>query len=291
MNNYKFGFCEWYLPFCGPDTVRFVAKMGYDGIQIGDMGGPANNFPLTNPSLADAYVRAADETGTQLQCLDCISVINNGCLREDPDSKEGRLAYLTMKKGFEACRLMGIKTAFIPSVLKTRIENRYHLKNTIENLRRGNDLAHDMGIEFLYESFSPADVTMDICDASGVRLVYDTLNPLKYGFSDDPAAEIRTYGGKYIHTIHFKDCCESFSGDVPLGTGIGKVKESAKAIREIGFCGWIVNEGTYFTCEAAKAGEDPWRLASEDLLTLKKMFSEERRTINYQQKIYSEEIA
>ena len=272
MGRYKYGFCEWYLPFSGPDTLRFCAELGYEGIQIGDMGGAAQNYPLTNRRLAEAYVEMSQKTGVELQCLNMISVLSDGSLRADPDSELGRRALRTMDKGFEACRLMGISAAFIPSVLGTRIENPCHRENTIENLRRGKERADELGIDFLYESFSPVEETREICRRTGMRLMYDTLNPLKYGFGTDAAAEISAYGTQLIHTVHFKDSTASYTSDVPLGEGVGRVQECARRIREIGYEGWIVSEGTYFRSDLAAAGTDPWKIAEQDLNTLRSLF-------------------
>ena len=278
MGKYQYGFCEWYLPFCGPDTLRFCKEMGYEGIQIADMGGASQNYPMSNPRLADAYMEMSEKTGIEIQCMDILSVVYDGSLRADPDSTLGKQAFMTMRKAFEACRYMGIKAAFIPSVLQTRIDNVFHFHNTGENLRRGKQLADDMGIEFLYESFSPVDKTRALCEkAGGMRLMYDTLNPLKYGFADDPVNEILDYGTEMIHTIHFKDCNAAFSSDVPLGSGIGRVANCAGAIRQIGYEGWIINEGTYFRSEGVTAGADPWELAAADLQTLKNLLEENEK--------------
>ena len=282
MGMYKYGFCEWYLPFNGPSTLKFVKEMGYDGIQIGDMGGLDQNFPLTNKRIADEYAESAAKLGIEIQMIDILSVLNDGSLRENPDSECGSNSVLAMKKAFEAAQLMGVKNVFIPSVLSTRIQNRYHLKNTIENLRRGKEIADDMGIEFLYESFSGINETKKICsEAGGIRLVYDTLNLLKYGFGERSEEEIIAYGTEMIHTVHFKDINESFTSDVPFGTGIGRVKESAAALKTIGYEGWIVNENTYFKTDLQRAYfsktiaadySDPWEIGANDLETLKHLF-------------------
>ena len=50
----KVGVCEWCLPVWGPDSIGFAADIGFEGVQLTDLGGATKGFPMTNQKIREA---------------------------------------------------------------------------------------------------------------------------------------------------------------------------------------------------------------------------------------------
>lgn len=272
MSRYKFGFCAWYTPFPGPFALDFCGEAGYEGVQINDLGGGARAYPLKNKRLQKGYLDTAAKYAMEIQMINLWEPGLSDMMKNPLDSAKGALAQENIREGLEACREMGVKNLFIPSVMDGRINNGYELERVSEHLAEGARYARELGVTFLYESFLGYDSTMRMYEKSGgaFRLVYDTLNPMKYGFGD-AVDEIQRYGTEMIHTVHIKDAAENFKDAVNIGEGAGRFYEAAAAIDKIGFSGWIVNENDYFSGELAKKHEPQARIR-KDIETLRKTF-------------------
>ena len=275
MSKFKYGFCAWYTPFPGPFAVEFAGQAGYDGVQINDLGGDAQAFPLMNPKLQKGFLDAAKKYKMEIQMVNLWAPGLSDMMKCPLDSDRGQLGQENIKKGIEACREMGIKNLFIPSIWGGRIDNDYELTQVAIHLSKGSEYAKSLGITFLYESFMGYDNTMRLYEKSGeaFRLVYDSLNASKYGYGD-ALKEIKKYGVSMIHTIHIKDALENFKDAELIGFGIGRVKEFAEAVNAIGYQGWIVNENNYFSGNLAKS-RDPFEMICKDIETLKILFPNE----------------
>ena len=51
----KCGICEWSFAVTGPSAIEYAGVIGFDGIQIGDLGGARNCFPLNDPHIQQTY--------------------------------------------------------------------------------------------------------------------------------------------------------------------------------------------------------------------------------------------
>ena len=65
----KCGICEWSFAVTGPSAIEYAGVIGFDGIQIGDLGGARNCFPLNDPHIQQTYLEASSRFQVQLQSM------------------------------------------------------------------------------------------------------------------------------------------------------------------------------------------------------------------------------
>lgn len=265
MNN-KYGICEWYLAIPGPAAIKTAAQIGFDGIQISDLQGIKGNYPLNDPRIQDLYLETIEESGIELHALlPGASLMAYGSICHPLDSAQGKEALYSFKKSLEVCTALNIPRIVIPGLESNRVNNEYQYKNTCETLKRFIEEAEECGIIVTYESFLPIDKLIRLIEFTDKKLktTFDTLNPIRYGFSN-PEEEISKIGSGIIDHVHVKDAYEDLVGTCPLGSGAGHFNETINALKNSGYIGWYITEGFYYLPPMSNAGAG-WDLAKADL--------------------------
>lgn len=266
----KCGICEWSLPVNGPGAIECAGRIGFDGIQLSDLGGAYNCFPLNDPSLQALYREAAKRWQVVLQSYHLQDIEKMGGLQRLPDSAEGQKALLSIQKGLEVCQAMGIPILMVTSYGATGIVNSYDIECTAKTLRRASELARDCGVRLVYESILQAEHIQWILEYVGpgnIRLCYDILNPIKF-LKGDPVEEIARFGAQWIDHVHLKDCTREIRGFCQLGEGHGRFAESIDALRRIGYDGWYITENFYTLPPMGNTGS-VFQTARRDLETMR----------------------
>ena len=145
------------------------------------------------------------------------------------------------------------------------------------------EVADAYGVQIAMET----DITMEehfkFLDAfdGKLKLCFDTHNPCMYG-TGYPPDMIRALGKDRMDHFHIKDNGGNRDGYVnvesplvPFGTGITFFEESARAVKEIGFRGWIVSENMYYHPSMMKGAADYIDAARRDVEALKKAYGTE----------------
>lgn len=262
----KYGVCEWYLATTGPSAIRTASQLGFEGIQISDLGGVNQNFPLNDERIQAHYLEAAETYGVQIQGLQgVVSMTQHGGIKYPMDSVKGQEAIFNFKKGLEVCAALKIPTYLICSFVASNFTNDYEQKNTAAMLKLFVELASEKGIQIAYECFAPVEKLFAILDyvREGLKLCYDTLNPIRFG-NGNPPDEIRRIGIDLIDHIHVKDAPENLTGCWPLGKGAGKVEETIGVLKEKGYQGWYFIENYFYLPPMNELGKG-WDLAKMDL--------------------------
>ncbi len=272
MKKYKFGFCSWYTPFPGPFSLTFAGEAGYDGIQISDLGGHEQGYPLTNKRIQRGFLETAKASNLEIQMINLLTPGLSGMMKHPQESCHGKLAVENISNGIKACAEMKVPNVFIPSIFAGRIDNDFELEMVALYMKVAGSIAKENGVELLYESFMSVEKTMDLYERAGkcFKLCYDTLNPYKYGFGN-AVEELKRYDLSMIHTIHIKDCSNDYKYTELFGEGNGRFYYIAETLKKIGYTGWIVNENNYFKGEIAKQG-DQLEMAKIDLEKLRTTF-------------------
>lgn len=105
MMNNKYGICEWFLPLEGPSAICMAGQMSYDGIQIHDLGGPANNWPLADKRIQQMYIDAQQEYGIEIQSLNPVgAMMNHGGIRYQMNSIKGVELIDNFRKTVDICK-------------------------------------------------------------------------------------------------------------------------------------------------------------------------------------------
>ncbi len=268
----RFGVCEWSLPAGGPFGVRLAAECGFDGVQLGDLGGMPQGFPMNHPRIQQGYLESAEQTGVRLHSLHLHTLVREGTMLHPMDSAQGELAKESIRKGVAACVAMGIDRLMLSSFFASRIGNDYELENFSSMLSYACDLGEAHGVRIVYEGILHIDRFLLLLDRVGERLtvLYDTLNPIRFG-SGDPLEEIQRIGVDRIDHVHLKDAPPLWIGWCLLGTGMGRLEETAALLQDLGYRGWLITEN-YYAQPPMGIDTDPYALARQDLLTMKALF-------------------
>jgi sugar phosphate isomerase/epimerase len=266
----QYGICEWYLATNGPSAIRTAAKLGFDGIQITDLGGSQLSFPLNDRRIQQMYSEEATKYGIALHAFQSTGLTKQGGIRYPIDSPEGELGILNFKKGLEVCEALNITSYLVASFDNSCFKNDYEMENTIRMLALFTQLAKEKGVVIAYEAFCTTEKLLRILDrVEGLKLCYDTLNPIRFGVGNPPE-EIRQIGLERIDHVHVKDAPENMVGCWPLGEGDGKFFETMGVLKELGYSGWYVAENYFYQPPMSQLGAG-WDLAKKDLSLLYKL--------------------
>lgn len=267
----KCGICEWSFAVTGPSAIEYAGKIGFDGIQLGDLGGSRNCFPMNDPQIQSSYLEASKRHGVALQSLHLFTLVREGGLQKLPDSDMGRQALLSIQKGLEACRAMEIPALLVTSYDACGIVNGYDIECTARLLEKAVQMSGDYGVQLVYESILQGGYIRQILDyvGPGLKLCYDILNPIKF-LKGDPVEEIGQFGTQWIDHVHLKDCPREMTGFCQLGEGYGRFKESIAALRQIGYDGWYITENFYHLPPMGNTGS-VFETAKKDLETMRSL--------------------
>lgn len=271
----QIGVCEWSLPVSGPFSVNFAADVGFEGVQLGDLGGSTKGYPMSNRCIREGYIEAAANTGVKLHSMHLHTLVRQGGMIHPMHSPEGESAVASLKIGIESCAAMGIPCVNVSAFFKTFIKDDYDFDNFAAMLNFAVAYGADRGVGIVYEPILAIKDTLLMLDrVKGLRINYDTLNPLFAG-SGDPQVEIHTLGSAVIDHVHVKDA--KYKSDVEdpdnclSGTGIGKLRESIHLLKELGYSGWYLSESNYVNPLPYGLGPDISEICRADIHALREL--------------------
>jgi len=265
---YQIGVCEWSLPINGPGAVMLAAKAGFEGIQISDLGGAEQGYPLNNPYIREEYLQMAADYHLTLQSLHPYGLQRTGAMLQPTDTPQGKQGMEEMAHCIDVCAAMGISNVMVSSFFATLVRNEWDFAIFADHLRNACRLGQEKGVKIVYESVLSTGRILRMIEEVGENLAicYDTLNPIRWG-TGDPRQEIPELAA-YIDHFHVKDAPGDLKGYSLIGEGRGDFTGAAQAIRSIGYSGWLISEN-YYTLLSAASGEDFIELAKHDIATIR----------------------
>jgi sugar phosphate isomerase/epimerase len=267
----KLGICEWCFAVNGPNAIRYAGAIGFRGIQLGDLGGFGNCFPLNDPLIQKDYIETAKRSNVELHSVHLFSLVREGGLQCPPVSPEGKKALVSIEKGIQAAKSMGIPKLLVTSYDACGIINDYNLECTAAMLKKACEIAAEYEVQLVYESVLRGNKLKEILDYVGLdlKICYDILNPIKF-LCGDPMEEIRLFGAKWIDHVHLKDTPQDMKGFCNLGSGRGRYEDSVKTLKEIAFQGWYITENFYHLPPMGNTGSI-FQTAKADLEIMKRI--------------------
>lgn len=191
------------------------------------------------------------------------------------DTDQGKSCWATYTAALDACRDMEIPVYLAPAFFAGTPRTQADRRRIVERMKDACRYAAGSGVQVTLESIFPAQRLLEIwdeIDMPNFGIYYDTQNPVTYAGIHVPT-DIRTIGPDKIAQIHVKDGVDSIQGSVHLGQGETEFFESAKAIQEIGYDGWIVLENYYSRPCFTSDIRDPWDRIARDVEIAKKAFN------------------
>lgn len=246
----KVGVCEWCMPVWGPSAVDFAADCGFDGLQVTDLRGAFRGFPMTNRCIQQGYLEASERTGLELASMHLMAMSHSTGHISPQHSTKNEMARLSLRKGIESCKALGIRVINISGGDATVYQDVPDLTiwgNLITFLNHAVQLCADNGITVAYESSMPFSRLGELLErVPGLKLSYDirNCNLLGTGFQMPLNAFDRI---DHVHVCD--DTPDEKTGilkPVICGTGtVGKLAEGIRILREKGYDGWYYSESKY----------------------------------------------
>lgn len=272
MGKIKFGICEWACPLDGPYVCKIAAQLGLDGIEL-DLGDYERNFPLANKVIQEAYREAGKTWGIEFSAIAVNALCRHG-MNNSPESEEGKIARLAIRKGVEAAGALGLPLVQLPSFEDGAIRTAEDMDNLAEHLKYACDLAAEKGMLIGMENVLSIDENKMMLQHVGkpnLKIYFDMQNYfLNRGY--DSVAMLEALAQDVIE-IHAKDGKVGELSGALLGTGDSRFYEQVEVIKKIQYTGWIHLENFYDQQPLSRAGEDPFELLKKDIKILQEAFA------------------
>ncbi len=245
----KIGVCEWCLPVNGPYSLDFAADAGFEGVQLGDLGGSQMGFPMTNQRIREGYLEAAARTGVALHSMHLYTLVRDAGHIFPMNSPEGEAANLSIRNGIDSCQAMGIPCLNISAFFQSNVNCDYDWRNLLDHLRYAVEYGRDHGVYVAYEPGVAIDRIKEVLDKiPGITLNYDLTNPRSLGLGE-PLEELAAIGAGPIDHVHVKDSKRNtfgkYLGSCFAGEGSGRIKEAIGLLQSMGYDNWYLSESGY----------------------------------------------
>lgn len=277
MSRFKFAACEWAFPCWGELAIKMAHDAGFQGVQLGDGGASLHSYPLRSKRVQEYYLNLGAKYDIEFPQIHLYTLGHQGYFRNCPASAEGRICFESIKQGVIAASEMGIPSVVIDGM---RMNNPAKKQHVLEAAGYAVKLGEEYGINISMETDMELDdhITFLAAFDGKLKLCFDTHNPCMYG-TGYPPEMIRTLGRERIDHFHIKDNAGNKDGFVnvesplvPFGTGVTFFAESAQAIKDIGFEGWIVSENMYYHPSMMEGAADYVEAAKRDVQALRRVY-------------------
>lgn len=222
------GVTDWNLKKSADITaIALAAEIGFEGLEVSLGREPVNGkLVMDSAVLQSRYVTTAREKGLKLTST-CANFLHVHYMKNDP---------LGAKYTVDAIRIsraMGTPFILLPFFGNGALTNREEMSRVADTLKELVVEAAKARVVLNLENTISAEDNAFIMDRVGsdyLKVYYDVGNSHFNGF--DVPKEIVWLGKRRIGLVHFKDRGYLGEGSVPL-------VESAKALHEIGYEGFI----------------------------------------------------
>jgi sugar phosphate isomerase/epimerase len=214
-----------------PEAIDRAAALGFDGIQVTLGRAPVNGrLPLSDPALQREHRDRARARKIALAST-YLDILHVNCLKNDAQ------AVKWAAEGIEITRALGAPVLMLVFFGKCALETRPEMDAVVPPLKELAPLAEKAGVVLGFENTISGADNRRILDQVGSRALqvwYDIGNSTNVGGFDVPA-EIRALGRARICQFHIKD--KGY-----LGEGKVNVPAAVRAIRDIGYDGFLILE-------------------------------------------------
>jgi len=267
----KFGVRVGMLDAPFEQAHEVAARLGFDGVEL-EVGPDAGErgSPLFDPGEREALVERMYSCGVPTSCV-CVGAFWRYGPAE-PDASVRRTGAELLRQTIEACAEIG--TGFILTPLNDSGQGPdVAVGRWLEFLQHVAPLAEERGVTLALEPCARPGMGTDreamaLADSVGsprVRVYLDVANIRMAGV--DSVQAVRTLGQRYLAHVHMKDLRENPPGGerrfqvVGIGKGMLDFPAICRALREVGYDGWL-------TLETPSDGE-PRESAKRNLEALK----------------------
>jgi sugar phosphate isomerase/epimerase len=218
------------------DVWEKVAALGLSGIEVGvrpeDVRGGGE-------ARAEELLDLQEASRLQIPSL-CLGFHNDAGFVAQPE--RARECAQEITEALDLCQAVGAAVLLVPFFFKNDPKgNADKLAMTTSILTPLCAHAHSLGVTLCFEGTLSAEDLHGMSrriNSKGFGVYFDLANVVWVGM--DGPQQIRALG-KLIHQVHMKET-KVGPGDVRPGEGRVNYSESAKALTEIGYNGWLMLE-------------------------------------------------
>lgn len=218
------------------EVFRRARRSGFAGVEVNLTRDELRTSPARRLGRLQA---AARSTSLRIPSL-VLAEHNDGGLG-DPEPDVAAEAAEDVRLAIAWAERLEADVVLVPFFLRGELLTGAHVERAARALRSLCPLAEQHGVTLCYEGTLPADDVKQIAAEVGspaFGCYFDLANPVMRGM--DTATEARALGG-LVRRVHLKDT-RVWGGDSPPGRGRVDFHESALALEQIGYDGWLVFE-------------------------------------------------
>jgi len=227
------------------ESFARAAKAGSEGVEI-QYGNAKDARTLSRKKLAAEMRKLAESSGLEIPSLSLGFLCKKPSLVGTPE--DVTKAQEQIATAISVAGEIGAGVVLVPFFGKNTIEVATELNRAVEALQDLSEKAEDAGVAIGVESKLHSAQRQFLLDslaaANSVKIYYDTGNALSRKV--DVPTDIRDIGRDHIAQIHFKDVriTEGSPPDfnVALGQGSVDFRAVVRALRAVGYDGWIILE-------------------------------------------------
>lgn len=222
------------LPGSGGDYQFFTRarRLGFAGVEIG--------LRRERPERLESLRRARAASGLPIASLVLGEHSDFGGI-SDGDAAVAERAAADVLRAIDWAAELGADALLVPFFGRAELIDDADVERAAAAFRPLTTIAAERGVELLYEGTLPAAAIKALAARVGSRVFgcyFDLANVVARGM--DSATELRALGD-LVRRVHFKDV-RAKVGDAIPGRGRVDFAESARALAEIGYTGWVVLE-------------------------------------------------
>jgi sugar phosphate isomerase/epimerase len=218
------------------EAFRRARRIGFAGVEVVVRRSDLRSAP---GGRLESLGRACAESGLEITSL-VLEEHNRGGIA-DADPAVAAAAAKHVRDAAAWAAELGADAVLVPFFLRARLQTDGDLERCAAAFRALCPVVAEHGVSLLYEGTLPADRVRWLAGevgSSAFGCYFDLANPLVWGL--DTATEIRDLA-ELVRRVHVKDT-RATAGDCVPGTGRVDFAESARALAEIGYDGWLVLE-------------------------------------------------
>jgi sugar phosphate isomerase/epimerase len=228
----RLGVCDWTIGKTGdPAALGLAGSLGLDGVQV-SLVPRGDSLALTDPALRRAFLEAARKARIPIASF-AIGDLNDIPLKSDPRAEKW------LGEGIDIAAAMNVKIILVPFFGKGDLrKDPAGVDAVVAALKRLAPKAEARGVVLALESYLSAGDNLAILErvaSPAVQVYYDVANSQDVGHPIlDEIRRLRSH----IVEIHAKDTKDLY------GKGSMDFPAVRNALKDIGYGGWLVIEGT-----------------------------------------------
>jgi sugar phosphate isomerase/epimerase len=214
------------------ELFRRARRLGFAGVEV--------VLKRSEPARIEGLRRARAETGLAVPSLVLGEHSDLGGIA-DAEPGVAAAAAADVERALEWAAALGADALLLPFFGRSELRDEDDLDRAAAALRPLCRAAAGRGVSLLYEGTLPSERIGRLAagvDSRAFGCYFDTANVVTRAM--DTATELRALGG-LVGRVHLKDARVTV-GDCPPGLGRVDFAETARALDEIGYEGWVVLE-------------------------------------------------